>query len=66
MKQKKSVWRIIRNKIADLFDLENKNYATKIKEQNILFKKQEIEIINAYTDAEFARRFHHEQYNKSR
>ena len=55
LKQKKVVWRNVRNKIADLFDLKNKNYEIKIKEKEILFKKSDIEMvmpvkIGDYTD----------------
>ena len=55
LKHKKSIWRSVRNKIADLFDLENKESELKIKQRNILFKNQEIEMtmpvqIGDYTD----------------
>ena len=55
LKQKKSVWRSVRNKVADLFDLENKESELKIKQGNILFEKNKIEMvipiqIGDYTD----------------
>lgn len=55
LKQKKSVWRSVRNCIADLFDLKNKKIELKIKQGNILFKNKEIQMvmpvrIGDYTD----------------
>ena len=55
LKHKKSVWRSVRNSISDLFDLENKESELKIKQGNILFENQEIEMvmpvqIGDYTD----------------
>ncbi len=45
LKQKKPIWRAVRNKIADLFDLENKNSEAQIKSENILFNKENVEMI---------------------
>jgi len=55
LKQKKSIWRAVRNKIADLFDLENKNSEAQIKSENILFNEEHVEMvmpvqIGDYTD----------------
>ena len=55
LKQEKATWREVRNKIADLFDLNNKDLEINIKEKNILFKKEEVEMvmpvkIGDYTD----------------
>ncbi len=55
LKQKKPIWRAVRNKIADLFDLENKNSEAQIKSENILFNKENVEMvmpvqIGDYTD----------------
>ena len=55
LKQKKTIWRAVRNKIADLFDLENKNSEAQIKSENILFEDGDVEMvmpiqIGDYTD----------------
>jgi len=55
LKQKKSIWRAVRNKIVDLFDLENKDSEAQIKSGNILFNEEHVEMvmpvqIGDYTD----------------
>ncbi len=55
LKQKKPIWRAVRNKIAELFDLENRNSEAKIKSENILFNEKSVEMvmpvqIGDYTD----------------
>ena len=55
LKQKKCVWRSVRNCIADLFDLNNKKIELKIKQGGILFENNEIQMvmpvqIGDYTD----------------
>ena len=55
LKQKKPIWRAVRNKIANIFDLENKNYESNIKSKNILFDERNVKMvmpvkIGDYTD----------------
>ena len=55
LKQNKSIWRSVRNKICDLFDLENIQVKEKIGKENILFDHKKIEMvlpvkIGDYTD----------------
>ena len=55
LKQNKSIWRSVRNKICDLFDLENIQAKEKISKENILFEHKKIEMvlpikIGDYTD----------------
>jgi len=55
LKQTKPIWRAVRNKIADIFDLKNKNSESKIKLENILFDEKSVKMvmpvqIGDYTD----------------
>ena len=55
LEQKKSIWREVRNKIADLFDIKNKNFEQKFIKQDILFHQKDISMampvkIGDYTD----------------
>jgi len=55
LKQTKPIWRAVRNKIVDIFDLENKHSESKIKSENVLFDEKSVKMvmpvqIGDYTD----------------
>jgi fumarylacetoacetase len=55
LEQKKDSWRSVRNKIGDLFDIENKIFEKKFIDKGILFQNNDVEMvmpvkIGDYTD----------------